>query len=408
MSERGVFAVDRGVFDHPMFDTPDPFTPREAWLWLISEAAWKPRRRRIGKALVELRRGQVGVTVRFLAAAWKWHRARVERYLARLRGDAMIETHAKTGITVITLCNYGRYQRVSLPNDDDVAFDAEQTQDTAETQPRHSRDTSGTKVDATSPWNSPVFRSEVAAGHAPSRQTRDTGETDARHIRDEREDTEGKEEESTPTPPERRGAAWKASVQKVFQDLREAYGYRPGDDDPDSPALTQLGKLLRGRGGRSPVAPVSADVLLAAARRYRAAHAEPFKRVALKRWLRERRFESTAPVQASLRTFGVVTGDAVPTRLSIDPRLDAVLLLLASELGHDGATVVASWFADVRLESVADGIVRLSTASKHKRSYLLSNYADRLVKLWGDDVQRVIVDVRSPAPAAAASERAVA
>ncbi len=38
MSERGVFAVDRGIWDHPMFAC-EPFTEREAWQWLIAEAA---------------------------------------------------------------------------------------------------------------------------------------------------------------------------------------------------------------------------------------------------------------------------------------------------------------------------------------------------------------------------------
>jgi hypothetical protein len=44
---RGAFWVSRGVFDHPLF-RGEPFTQREAWLWLIAEAAWKPGRQRIG------------------------------------------------------------------------------------------------------------------------------------------------------------------------------------------------------------------------------------------------------------------------------------------------------------------------------------------------------------------------
>jgi hypothetical protein len=47
MSERGVFAVDRGVFDHPKFSDDKPLTKLEAWLWLLSVAAWKPISRHI-------------------------------------------------------------------------------------------------------------------------------------------------------------------------------------------------------------------------------------------------------------------------------------------------------------------------------------------------------------------------
>jgi hypothetical protein len=39
MSERGVFAMDQGIFEHPTF-APEPFTEREAWMWLIAEAAF--------------------------------------------------------------------------------------------------------------------------------------------------------------------------------------------------------------------------------------------------------------------------------------------------------------------------------------------------------------------------------
>lgn len=46
MSERGVFAVDRGVWDHPMF-ADEPFTEREAWLWMVSAAAWMSKRVRV-------------------------------------------------------------------------------------------------------------------------------------------------------------------------------------------------------------------------------------------------------------------------------------------------------------------------------------------------------------------------
>lgn len=46
MSERGVLAVDRGVFEHPSFARV-PFTEREAWLWLISEAAYRPHQRHL-------------------------------------------------------------------------------------------------------------------------------------------------------------------------------------------------------------------------------------------------------------------------------------------------------------------------------------------------------------------------
>ena len=117
MSERGVFAVDRGVFDHDCF-ADEPFTEREAWMWLISSAAWKAKTVRIGKFVADLKRGQAAFSVRFLADKWQWSKSRVDRFLGRLENRDMIGTQSGTGITVITIINYNQYQRVSIPDRD--------------------------------------------------------------------------------------------------------------------------------------------------------------------------------------------------------------------------------------------------------------------------------------------------
>ena len=116
MSERGVFAVDRGVFGHPRFKD-EPFTEREAWLWLVSEAAFRPYLRRVGSARVQLNRGQLAHSTRFMADKWKWATTTVRRYLARLASvidadEPMIKTTTDAGVTVITINNYDAYQTV--------------------------------------------------------------------------------------------------------------------------------------------------------------------------------------------------------------------------------------------------------------------------------------------------------
>jgi hypothetical protein len=124
MSERGVFAVDRGIFSHDCF-ADEPFTEREAWLWLIGEAAWKARSRRIGRVDVELGRGQLAASLRFLGEQWKWNKDKVDRFLARLRDRDMIETAAATGVTVISISNYDTYQKVALPGETAAATQSE-------------------------------------------------------------------------------------------------------------------------------------------------------------------------------------------------------------------------------------------------------------------------------------------
>ena len=71
----GVFAVDRGIFDHQIF-ADEPLTEREAWLWIIGEAAWKPKRVRTPHGMIQLERGQLAHSQRFLADKWQWDRSR--------------------------------------------------------------------------------------------------------------------------------------------------------------------------------------------------------------------------------------------------------------------------------------------------------------------------------------------
>jgi hypothetical protein len=117
VSERGVFAVDRGIWDHDLLTDSEPFSRREAWLWLVSEAAWRPHRRRIIGRQFELSRGQLVASTRFIASKWRWSEARVRRFLAALISEDMIGAKTDAGVSVITICKYDEYQRVSLPSD---------------------------------------------------------------------------------------------------------------------------------------------------------------------------------------------------------------------------------------------------------------------------------------------------
>ncbi len=117
MSDRGVFAVDRGIFTDDLF-ADEAFTEREAWLWLIAEAAWKARRVRAGTAAVELARGQLCHSVRFMAEAWQWSKSRVDRFLSKLEKRDAISRTGGTATAIITVCRYDEFQRVALPERD--------------------------------------------------------------------------------------------------------------------------------------------------------------------------------------------------------------------------------------------------------------------------------------------------
>ena len=116
MTERGYIALARGTLDHPIVGVRarTPYSQAEAWQWLLFEAAWKPRRYSTGGIVVELKRGQLAHSTRYMAQAWRWSETSVRRFLERLKTGAgtgaMIGADTGAGITVITICNYERYQ----------------------------------------------------------------------------------------------------------------------------------------------------------------------------------------------------------------------------------------------------------------------------------------------------------
>lgn len=105
----GVFTVHRGIFDHPLFEG-EAYSRRDAWLWLVGNAVWKPTKARIAGKIVQLERGQLAYSERFMAKAWGWSKSKVHRFLGRLKTEAMIELKTDHETNHITICNYDNYQ----------------------------------------------------------------------------------------------------------------------------------------------------------------------------------------------------------------------------------------------------------------------------------------------------------
>jgi hypothetical protein len=114
-SVTGHINVARSIFDHPMFDDGRPLSQREAWLWLISNAAWRPMQVMVrngrSQQLIKLERGQLTYSRSFLRKAWSWKSDKsVRTFLAKLRQEQMIDLQTGQLQTVISICNYGVFQ----------------------------------------------------------------------------------------------------------------------------------------------------------------------------------------------------------------------------------------------------------------------------------------------------------
>lgn len=115
----GFIAMRRDWQEHPVFGN-DEFSRRDAWAWLIANAAWKPIKVRVKGSIVDLERGELCFAQRFLAEKWGWSKSKVDRFLHLLRSEGMIATRSKTGATaghpagqgqaIITICNYDKFQ----------------------------------------------------------------------------------------------------------------------------------------------------------------------------------------------------------------------------------------------------------------------------------------------------------
>ena len=122
---KGFYRMARGWMKNEVFKR-ERHTEREAWIWLIEEAAFRPRTKRIGAYVAQLDRGQIATSLRFLATAWGWKKDRVRRFLTRLANDSMLSRKCAenaTPYTLITLCNYDIYQ---LAHDGDATATRQQ------------------------------------------------------------------------------------------------------------------------------------------------------------------------------------------------------------------------------------------------------------------------------------------
>lgn len=106
----GFIALRRKVRQHPLF-AGDP-AKLGAWVWLLLTACWKETPYDVNGKTITLRRGQLCVSIRQLAAEWGWSKSAVDRFISRLETETMVKREAGHGKLVLTICNYDKYQDI--------------------------------------------------------------------------------------------------------------------------------------------------------------------------------------------------------------------------------------------------------------------------------------------------------
>ena len=152
--------VQTSIFDHEIF-SHEPFTEREAWLWMITAAAWKDTHHRIGSEVVDVPMGSFFSTIREMQLKWGWRSTtRVSSFLKLLEKQDMISVSSKTGKTQVTVCNYSKYQNVE-DKENTPKRQAEDTEKTLKTPVTPNTQTSSLRSDVTAHPEKPSVKSEL-------------------------------------------------------------------------------------------------------------------------------------------------------------------------------------------------------------------------------------------------------
>lgn len=114
MADKTWFKLYRGWQDSPMFRTDKD---KLCWLWLIENAVIKEATVSICNKPVKVYRGQLCYSIRFLAKAWGANPSYVRCFLKHLKKWHAIDTENDTGQTLISICNYSKYQDKETEND---------------------------------------------------------------------------------------------------------------------------------------------------------------------------------------------------------------------------------------------------------------------------------------------------
>ena len=114
MQNKTWFKLYRGWQNNPMFRTDKD---KLNWLWLIENAVIKELTVSVNNKPVKVYRGQLCYSISFLSKAWSTTPSYVRHFLKHLKLWQAINMESDKGQTLITICNYNKYQDKETVND---------------------------------------------------------------------------------------------------------------------------------------------------------------------------------------------------------------------------------------------------------------------------------------------------
>lgn len=80
------------------------------WLDLLFMASWEDSKQLVGSRLIEIKRGQLVASISYLVKRWSVGHNTVIAFLKMLQEEKMITKSSMRNVSIITICNYEKYQ----------------------------------------------------------------------------------------------------------------------------------------------------------------------------------------------------------------------------------------------------------------------------------------------------------
>jgi hypothetical protein len=107
MTTEGFICISRGIVAHWIWSNPVLF---QRWVWMILSANYDDREVSFCYHRIMLHRGQLAVNLSYLSKIWHVSSQATHKFLVKLEDRGMVTRTVDDKVTVITICNYDRYQ----------------------------------------------------------------------------------------------------------------------------------------------------------------------------------------------------------------------------------------------------------------------------------------------------------
>ena len=107
MMTEGFICISRGIVAHWIWSNPVLF---QRWVWMILSANYDDREVSFCYHRIMLHRGQLAVNLSYLSKIWHVSSQATHKFLVKLEDSGMVTRTVDDKVTVITICNYDRYQ----------------------------------------------------------------------------------------------------------------------------------------------------------------------------------------------------------------------------------------------------------------------------------------------------------